>query len=149
MHNDDVGAVLEDLIETLEDGRRGFEEVAEKLRANGHPDLARTMSEYSAQRRQFSDELRTAARTIGLEIEEEGSGAGALHRGWIALKDALTGEEAHPVLAAAESGEDHAVGEYEDALTKDLPSQIQDVIAKQAVEVRAAHDAVKAMRDQN
>lgn len=149
MQNDAAGAVLEDLIETLEDGHKGFEAAAEKLQANGHPSLAQTMSEFSAQRRRFSDELRSAARSIGHEIEENGSATGALHRGWIAVKDALTGDDAHAVLAAAETGEDHAVSEYEDALAKGLPAQIKDVVAKQAADVKAAHDAVKAMRDQN
>jgi uncharacterized protein (TIGR02284 family) len=61
----------------------------------------------------------------------------------------LTGDDAHPVLAAAESGEDHAVSEYEDALAMDLPSQVRELVARQAVEVRAAHDVVKAMRDKS
>ncbi len=149
MDKDAAGAVLEDLIETLEDGYKGFGAAAEKLQANGHPDLARTMNEYSAQRRRFSDELRSAARSIGHDIEENGSATGALHRGWIAVKDALTGDDAHAILAAAETGEDHAVSEYEDALDQSLPPEVRDVVAKQAVEVKAAHDAVKAMRDQN
>ena len=149
MDKDAAGAVLEDLIETLEDGYKGFGAAAEQLQANGHPDLARTMNEYSAQRRRFSDELRSAARSIGYDIEENGSATGALHRGWIAVKDALTGDDAHAVLAAAETGEDHAVAEYEDALGQGLPAEVRDVVAKQAAEVKAAHDAVKAMRDQN
>jgi uncharacterized protein (TIGR02284 family) len=149
VQNDAVGAVLEDLIETLEDGRKGFQEAAEKLRAGGHGDLAQKMSEFSAQRAQFSAELRKAAGSMGHEIKESGSAAGALHRGWIAVKDALTGDDAHAILAAAETGEDHAVDQFEDVLTKELPSSIQDVVAKQATAVRAAHDAVKALRDQN
>ena len=149
MENDAVGAVLEDLIETLEDGCKGFDEAARKLRDDGHADLAQTMSGYSQQRRQFSDELRTAARTINYDIKDEGSAAGALHRGWMALKDALTGDDAHAILAAAESGEDHAVSEYEDALAADLPSEVRAVITRQAAAVRSAHDAVKAIRDQN
>jgi uncharacterized protein (TIGR02284 family) len=149
MKNEEVGAVLEDLIQTLEDGRKGFSEAAEKLQANGRSDLARRMTEFSAERGQFSSELRMAAKGMGFEITEDGSGVGALHRGWIALKDALTGDDAHPVLAAAESGEDHAVKEYEEALASDLPPQIHDVVAKQAMKVQAAHDAVRAMRDQN
>ena len=149
MQNDAAGAVLEDLIETLEDGHKGFGEAAEKLQADGHSSLAQKMMEFSAQRRRFSDELRSMARSIGHEIAENGSATGALHRGWIAVKDALTGDDPHAVLAAAETGEDHAVSEYEDALGKGLPAEIQDLVAKQAAEVRAAHDAVKAMRDQN
>ena len=149
MTNQEVGSVLEDLIQTLEDGRKGFSEAAEKLQANGRADLASKMTEFSAERARFSGELRMAAKGMGFDITEGGSGAGALHRGWIALKDALTGDDAHPVLAAAESGEDHAVKEYEEALAANLPPQIHDVVAKQATKVQAAHDAVRAMRDSN
>ena len=149
MENEQVGTVLEDLIATLEDGCKGFADAAEKLSADGHSDLAQELTAFSTERRQFSDELRMAARNLGHDIKEDGSGAGALHRGWIALKDALTGDDAHAVLASAETGEDHAVSEYEEALKADLPSDVREVVARQAMRVRAAHDAVKAMRDRN
>ena len=149
MDNKNVGAVLEDLIATLEDGYKGFADAAEKLAADGHADLAQELTAYSGERRQFADELRMAAQNLGHEIKEDGSGAAALHRGWMAIKDALTGDDAHAVLAAAESGEDHAVSEYEEALASDLPADVREAVARQAMRVRAAHDAVKAMRDQN
>ena len=148
MTHDEAGAVLENLIQTLEDGRMGFADAAEKLQGSGHADLAGRMTEFGAERARFSDELRMAAKSIGHEVSEAGSGAGALHRGWMALKDALTGDDAKPVLSAAESGEDHAVEQYQEALAADLPSHLHDVIAKQAMKVQAAHDAVRAMRDQ-
>lgn len=141
--------VLEDLIETLEDGRKGFEQAAEKLRADGHPDLAETMASFSSQRGQFSAELRMTANTMGHQIKEEGSAAGALHRGWMTLKDALTGDDAHAVLSAAETGEDHAVSQYEDALRSQLPGDLAGIISRQAIEVKNAHDKVKSLRDQN
>lgn len=140
--------VIEDLVETLEDGKKGFGEAAEKLREGGHADLAEQMREFSDQRGRFSNELRTAARSAGAELDEEGSAAGALHRGWMDLKAALTGDDPHAILAAAEAGEDHAVGEYEDALEEDgLSGELRDLIARQAVEVRRAHDVVRDLRD--
>lgn len=141
--------VIEDLIETLEDGRKGFNEAAEKLREGGHSQLADEMSEFSNQRARFSSELRTLAVSAGAEIEEEGSAAGALHRGWMDVKAALTGDDPHAVLAAAETGEDHAVEEFEDALEAEgLTGEIRDLISQQAGEVRRAHDRVRGLRDQ-
>ena len=142
-----VASVLEDLIETLEDGRKGFEQAAEKLRDDGHPDIAETMASFSSQRGQFSAELRMAANTMGHQIKEEGSAAGALHRGWMTLKDALTGDDAHAILSAAETGEDHAVSEYRDALSKQLPGDLEGIISRQAIEVENAHDTVRTLRD--
>lgn len=149
MANEHVGPVLDDLIETLDDGHQGFAQAAEQLAANGHPDLAAKMSEYSEQRRRFSTELRSLAGLVGHDYEEDGSLAGALHRGWMTLKDALTGDDPHAILAAAETGEDHAVREFDDALGQQLPPEVGDVVARQALEVRSAHDTVKALRDQH
>ncbi|HEX5695902.1 MAG TPA: PA2169 family four-helix-bundle protein, partial [Acidimicrobiia bacterium] len=95
----------------------------------------------------FSTELRSIASVQGFDISEEGSLAGTMHRGWIGLKDALTGDNPAAVLGAAESGEDHAVSEYEQALEKDLPTEIRTVIERQATEVRRAHDEVRNLRD--
>lgn len=140
--------VIEDLIETVEDGRKGFEKTAERLRKDGYADLASQMSEYSEQRARFASELREAAARGGFEIDEDGSIAGALHRGWIALSDALTGDDPAAVLSAAEAGEDHAVDEYEDALEDDeLTGEMRGLVARQASEVKQTHDRVRALRD--
>lgn len=147
MLSDDTG-VIEDLIETLEDGREGFKQAAEKLEEDGHSDIASQMMEFSNQRARFSSELRQLASKAGAEIDESGSAAGALHRGWMSLKDALTGDDPHAILSAAETGEDHAVSEYEDAVEDDaLPAEYREVVRKQAAEIRRAHDTVRSLRD--
>jgi uncharacterized protein (TIGR02284 family) len=70
-----------------------------------------------------------------------------VHRGWIALKDALTGDDAEAVLKAALTGEDHAVSEYEDALKMDLSAGFREVVVRQQAAVVAARDEVKALQD--
>lgn len=140
--------VLEDLIETLEDGKKGFEKAAERLEKDGRTDIAGRMREFSQERARFSQELRDLAAREGVEIKEDGSMAGAFHRGWITLTDALTGDDPSAVLSAAESGEDHAVAEFEKALTSaELGEAANAVVARQAAEVKAAHDEVRTFRD--
>lgn len=142
-------AILEDLVETLEDGREGFQKAAERLGDDGFPDLAQRMIQFSDQRARLSAELREIGLTEGIELEGQGTVTGAMHRGWISLKDALTGDSPHAVLAAAETGEDHAVTEFEKALQdQDLPVDWRPVITAQADAVRSAHDEVRALRDQ-
>lgn len=141
-------SVIKDLIETVEDGRKGFDKTAVRLREDGYPELASQMVEFSEQRARFSSELRSAAATAGIEIDEDGSLAGALHRGWLTLSDALSGDDPEAVLSAAEAGEDHAVDDYQDALENDnLPAELRDLVASQASEVKQAHDRVRALRD--
>ncbi len=141
-------SVIKDLIETVEDGRKGFDKTANRLREDGYPELASQMVEFSEQRARFSSELRSAAATAGIQIDEDGSLAGALHRGWLTLADALTGDDPKAVLSAAEAGEDHAVDDYESALEDDdLPGELRALVTRQAAEVKQAHDQVRALRD--
>ncbi len=147
----ETSRTLQDIIETLEDGRKGFEKGADKLEQDGHPDLAGTFRKYAEQRGHYSAELRELASRKGIDIDESGSMAGALHRGWLALKDAVAGDDPVGVLAAAEQGEDHAVSEYEKALdgaaAVELDTDVRETLAHQLAGVRAAHDEVRAMRD--
>ena len=147
MQTTEVGRVIEDLVETLEDGKKGFAEAAERLADAGRGDLADKFREYSRQREQFSAELREVGASHGDFIEEAGSVGGAMHRAWINFKDAVSMESAEAVLGAAETGEDHAVAEYNDALEKDLAPDVRTVVARQAQAVKAAHDEVRRLRD--
>ena len=143
-------AVAKDLIETLEDGKNGFAAAAEKLAESDRPQLASKFRQYSSQRSQFADEIRAMAADYGDEIKEEGSLGAALHRGWMAIKDAATGSDAGAVLDVAEQGEDHAVAEYERALdNEEISIDLRDVLQRQYASVKAAHDEVRSLRDSN
>jgi uncharacterized protein (TIGR02284 family) len=141
-------SVTKDLIQTLEDGKEGFAKGADKLESSNEPQLAATFRRYSEQRASFSAELDGLAASYGDQIDQSGSIAGALHRGWMSLKDALAGDDPDGVLDAAEQGEDHAVKEYEKALASDISEGLRVVVARQASEVEAAHAQVRALRDQ-
>ncbi|MEQ1785721.1 MAG: PA2169 family four-helix-bundle protein [Acidimicrobiales bacterium] len=138
--------VMKDLIETLEDGKDGFAKGAEKLAADGSPDVAATFRELSAQRGRFSEELRSLG-TFGDDVDESGSLAAAVHRGWMSLKDALSGSDPKGVLDVAEQGEDHAVKKFEKALTEDLSPGLRTVVERQLRDVQAAHDRVRDLRN--
>lgn len=146
MSNDE--RVTKDLIQTLEDGKEGFERAAERLEGTDRADLCPTFREFAAQRDRFAIELRGLAAAYGDDIDQSGSVAGAVHRGWMAVKDALSGSsDADGVLDAAEQGEDHAVSEYGKALEEDISNQLRTVIERQFVDVKSAHDTVRAARN--
>ena len=146
--NSDIKNIVEtlnDLIETLRDGQHGYKTAAEDVKA---PELAQMFNRYSEQRAEFVTELQTRVRSLGADVEESGSVAGSMHRGWINIKSALSTNEPHAVLAEAERGEDAAVDAYEKALdNEDLDLATRDVITRQYQEVKSAHDKVKQLRD--
>ena len=141
-------AVTKHLISVLEDGADGFTKAAERLTQSNEPGLASTFQRFSGQRSGFANELREIAAQYGDQIHDSGSIAGALHRGWISVKDMLSGSDAEAVLGAARTGEDHAVSEFEDALEEDTSPELKAVISRQAADVRAARDEVAALQVQ-
>ncbi len=139
--------VTKDLIETLEDGKDGFARAADKLAESDQPELSARMRTFSQQRAGFSEELEKMAADYGDDIDEDGSVGGAIHRGWMAVKDAISGSDPKGVLDAAEQGEDHAVSEYRDALDKDISPNLRTVVERQFATVQQAHDEVKSLRN--
>ena len=139
--------IASSLMQTLEDGKKGYEQGAQRLVKDGKSDLAAMFERYSKQRQDFYESLQAMAKRYGDELEESGTVAGAVHRGWLTLTDALTGADPGAVLSAAEQGEDHAVEEYEKALASELSAEFRSVVETQAAAVRAAHDEIRSLRD--
>jgi uncharacterized protein (TIGR02284 family) len=137
--------IIDDLIETLKDGQEGFKQAAESVK---DPQLKSLFSEYSQQRARFAVELRSKAQSPDeRESKMSGSAAGALHRGWINLKSAVTQGDDHAILAECERGEDSAVEEFRKALNDGLSVPVQELVSRQYAEIKQAHDRVKRLRD--
>ena len=144
--SDDAKAAKE-LVETLKDGEKGYATAADKLRDSDRPEWATTMQRLSQQRAGFWREIVDMGHEYGDDVDESGTVAAAVHRGWLSLKDAVTGDDPDAVLGAAETGEDHAVKEYEDALKMDLSAGFREVVVRQQADVLAAREELKALKN--
>ena len=144
LSNDEIISTLNNLIETCKDGQEGFKQAAEGVERS---DLKSLFFEFSQQRSHFAGELQSIVQTLGGDPETSGSTAGALHRGWINIKAAVTGKDEKAILNECERGEDSAKNAYKEALKEPLPSYIADVVRNHAESVQLAHDRVKALRD--
>jgi uncharacterized protein (TIGR02284 family) len=126
--NDDVISVLNDLIETCEDGVRGFHTAADAVEDPQARSVFNTRADYIAR---SEADLRALVRRLGGDPEHHGSVSGAVHRGWINLKAAVTGKDDEAIIAECERGEDAAVERYEDALEQDLPPDVRSLVDRQ------------------
>jgi uncharacterized protein (TIGR02284 family) len=140
----EVRSILNDLIETCKDGDEGFRSAAEKLK---DPGIRSQFLQFALQRAQFAGELQAEVTRMGSEPAKSGSTTGALHRGWIGLKSALTGDNDHSILEEAERGEDTAVKNYRDALAKNLPGDIEAIVQRQFKQIQQTHNPVRPVRD--
>ncbi len=143
--NDDIISVLNGLIETCKDGQEGFKEAAEGVERQ---ELKTLFYEFSQQRAEFAGVLQELVRSLGGDPETGGSVSGAVHRGWINIKSAVTGQDEGAILNECERGEDAAKDAYADALRDNrFPTHIAEVLAQQSQAVLAAHNRVRSLRN--
>ena len=138
--NAQVIATLNGLIQTCRDGEEGFRTAAEGVKS---PELKELFHGYARQRAGFASELHDEVRRLGGEPAEGGSVTGSVHRGWMGLKAALTGEDEHAILGECERGEDSALAAYRAALGVDLPASVRSMVERQFAEVKEAHQRIR------
>jgi uncharacterized protein (TIGR02284 family) len=142
--NQEVKETLHSVIESLIDGHDGFQKIGEHLKDET---LKRYFFAESLKRAQFRGELETLLHSEGdHDPKESGSVSGALHRTWGDVKAHL-GASDHTLLETAEQGEDAAKKAYKEALAKDLPTPVQQLLSAQYAHIQSSHDYVKAARD--
>jgi uncharacterized protein (TIGR02284 family) len=136
-------AVLNELIQTSQDGRKGFAEAAERVH---NPALKTLFSDRAAECARAAVELQELVSALGGEPEHGGTVAGAMHRGWVKVKSAVTDPD-QAALEEVERGEDHAKAVYAKALKADLSGPMRAVVEKQYQGVLRNHDRVRNLRD--
>lgn len=133
-----------DLIEFLYDGAKGFDQASQAVK---NPTYKDGLRRFSQQREQFINELKPLIASRGEKPDSSGTVRGALHRGWIGIKNAVTSDD-HAILAECERGEDAAVAKYRKVLdTAELTPELRRVVQSQFVQVKTAHDTVRTWRD--
>jgi uncharacterized protein (TIGR02284 family) len=140
--NEAAVSTLNDLIETCKDGQNGFRTAAEGVKDS---QLKSLFEEYAQQREQFAGELALEVERLGGKPQGSGSVAGAVHRGWLNIKTAVTGGKEDAIISECERGEDVAVRSYEAALKRDLPESVRTIVESQYEEIKEAHDDIRAL----
>ncbi len=138
---------LNDLILINNDRIAGFERALSELK-DEDTDLKHTFINFIGDSHRFKMEIATEVAALGKDIETGTSTSGKIHRTWLDLKAAFSGHSKHSILEECEFGEDAIKKAYQTALDEEgLPAYIREILSKQQVELNAAHDTVKALRD--
>ena len=137
-------AVLNELLETLKDGEKGYSEALTDVEDQ---DLKEVFKKYAVQRDGYLTELEDQMHQLNLKAEEESSITGTIHRAFINLKAAVTSKSRESILNECERGEDYAVKAYQTALKAELPSTLKTIIEKQYQGIQQGHDEIKALRN--
>lgn len=140
----EIKSTIHHLIERCKDGEKGYKTASEDVEDKDLKDL---FKKYAVQRDSMITELQDQLHKLGVSDDESSSIEGTVHRAWIDLKSALTSRDRKRVLEECERGEDYAVKAYQEALDKNLPSELKAVVQQQYQDVKHAHDHIRSLRD--
>ena len=131
---------LRHLTEILKDGQAGYQ-----MASSDVIDLKlKTLFQgYGEQRAKFLTELREEVARLGGDPDEGGSVKGALHRGWINARTAVTKNDDKVVVDEVLRGEEAALKGYQETLAKDLPKSARKLVEDQRKAIQGAYDSVK------
>ena len=138
--------VLDHLMQTLEDGSAGLTDAAGRLDEINCTAFAASFRELAQQRIRFHSEVRELAIDLGYEPSDEGTLAAKVHRGWMGIKDILSGDSPEGILVVAEQGEAHAISVYEKAGLVDVPIILKATTVRQLASIRTARETIKGFQ---
>jgi uncharacterized protein (TIGR02284 family) len=132
-------------VETSKDGEKGFATAAEDAK---DPELKAIFSTRSQDCARGAAELQEIIASHGGKPHEGGSVAGALHRGWVNLRAAVSTRDDPAILEECERGEDVAKAAYRKALDDDsLSPDEHSVVQRQYEGVVRNHDQIRDLRN--
>ena len=134
--------VLNHLIEMCRDEELALRYAADHVK---DPSVKTLFVELASQRARFAADLLPHAQRLGGAEAADRTTNGALHRGWMAVKAALSGFSDQAIITEAEHSEALALAAYEDALDDMLPPTARDLVERQRAEIRLARDRVHSL----
>jgi uncharacterized protein (TIGR02284 family) len=138
--------VLKTLIKTTIDSAKGFADAAGKDQHTQHSQFYGQMAD---ERHRCAEQLQARVSALGGEPKYAGSFAGAAHRGFMDVKQAVMGDSDEAIVAEVERGEDYLKDRYETALQDgELSPETRQAIQEAYRSVRKGHDRTSAMKHQ-
>src|SRR5688500_3183590 len=122
----DGTVTLNTLIGTLIDSIQGYQKAAADT-TNAR--FAEMFNARAQERQQVLPRLQAAVARLGGNAEDDGTAAGAIHRGWMNLKEAVLGQDDETIVKTVEEGEDYRKAKFKAALDNvDLPADARAAV---------------------
>ena len=132
------------LREALRDGEKGFATAADDAIRQ---DLKNLFRNYSLQRATFGLELDRQVRIMGVDPDESGTVTGALHRGWIVLRAAVSRGGDRAVIEECLRGEESALATFQAAIENPgVTGELHDLAVSQRHDIQATFDRISSIK---
>lgn len=127
---------LGNVLDICHDGAEGYEHAAGRVE---NKEISTIFRRLSQQRKLFAEELKSDARDLGLEFEENGTVKGFFHRNWLDLKSMVSKHDISTIVDTAKTGEHKAVDTYDEAINdEEVPEYIKDKLKEQRGMIQGA-----------
>ena len=124
---------LNHLIEINKDAEAGFRTAAGNV---NNTELESVFNKYAVQHAKLAAELQKDIERQSAKPADSGTVGGAVHRGWMEVKSALSGGSPRSMLSSCHAGEESAIAAYADVM-KDNPSgQTYTLLEKHQQQIR-------------
>jgi uncharacterized protein (TIGR02284 family) len=136
--------VLNSLIKTTLDSRKGFLDAAEDAE-NTH--FASFFSDFAERRSQAAATLQAEVRRLGGNPEDDSSFLAAAHRTFMNLRELFVSRDDKAIVEEVERGEDYIKDKFETALSdNELSSTTRAVVERAYQSVREGHDRARELK---
>lgn len=122
------------LVHINKDAEAGFRTAAQNVK---NSELETLLTGYAKQHAKFAAELHEEIKHLGGNTSDSGTFGGALHRGWMDLKSAVSGHSATAMLTSCESGEESAESAYLGAVDSNPTGHTHALIDKHLEQIKA------------
>jgi uncharacterized protein (TIGR02284 family) len=139
-----VLAVLDDLAQSARDGELGFREAAAHARA---PELVALFERLAQHCADAAAQWQQCSATLGGQVDESGSVAGAAQRVWLQIRGLFGGASDESLLAGCERGQDDVVRHAREALNRNLPPELHAAVQCHFEQAQRQLDHVKSLRE--
>lgn len=140
---DDI-RTLNGLIANVFDSADGYRTAAQEAR---NPRYSAMFSQLASSRLSIATSLQDEVSALGGNPEDEGTALAAAHRGFVRLRDAVTGGSDDSVLAEVDRGETYLKEKFDAALAADgLSETVRTTISTAAQRVHRDHDRIEELR---
>lgn len=129
--------LLNDLLQLNRDSAEGFAKAAELATS---PKLKTILEGARVERAANARALEPLVRAAGGTPEKDLSVSGTLHRTWMKVRETLSPDGDKALILEVERAEDEMKEAYTNAMKKQLPPAISNVLATQSTQVFKVHD---------
>lgn len=147
MDNSKTVSVLNDLLNITNDRIQGFSKVEDKV-WDKHSLLRDDYDQMVRESQEMRSDLINLITEKGGEADDTSSTAGAIHRTWIDVKNAFTGDNPEATLENVVFGEKSAIAAYQEALQSDkLCPQSTVVVADQLEQLKSSYAKFQSLEN--